>query len=395
MGRLSIYLPPFAGDYSGACSALFEFRCLIVLCDAACCTKNYIDYDEPRWSRTKTTTLCAQLRTIEAVLGDDQRILDQTVEAAAAAHPEFIALLGSPVPAVIGMDLPGMAKEVEERTGIPAFGFETTGFSSYHRGVEEAMLALFRRLGGQAESVGQNTVNLLGMTPLDLGAVGNEKLLRRALEREGYTVLCSYLMDGGLESVRQSAGASVNLVVTASGLPLAREMERVLGIPYVVGMPVGPAGVKQTVIQLKQAAEQGTRPPRKDLTAAGEDDSILIVGDQVIAHSLRLALRDLGCARPITAGSFFAMDPALMAEGDLILREERDLIQAVQSGKYTTLIGDPLLKRIPQGTGMEWIPLAHPAVSGQFGWKQVPRFSEMEMEGILGRVRLYRKEKTI
>ena len=257
------------------------------------------------------------------------------------------------------------------------------------------MLALFRRFGGQAESVGQNTVNLLGMTPLDLGAVGNEKLLRRALEREGYTVLCSYLMDGGLESVRQSAGASVNLVVTASGLPLAREMERVLGIPYVVGMPVGPAGIKQTVIQLKQAAEQGTRPPRKDLTAAGEDDSILIVGDQVIAHSLRLALRDLGCARPITVGSFFAMDPALMAEGDLILREERDLIQAIQSGKYTTLIGDPLLKRIPQGTGMEWIPLAHPAVSGQFGWKQVPKFSEMEMEGILGRVRLYRKEKTI
>ena len=87
MGRLSIYIPPFAGDYSGVCSALYDFNCLIVLCDANCCTKNYIDYDEPRWSRGKTTTLCAQLRTMEVTLGDDSRILRQTAEAAQAlAH---------------------------------------------------------------------------------------------------------------------------------------------------------------------------------------------------------------------------------------------------------------------------------------------------------------------
>lgn len=94
MGKLSIYLPPFAGDYAGACSALFDFSCLIVLCDAACCTKNYIDYDEPRWSRDKTTTLCAQLRTLEVTLGDDRRILRQAAEAAQAQRPDFVARRG-------------------------------------------------------------------------------------------------------------------------------------------------------------------------------------------------------------------------------------------------------------------------------------------------------------
>ena len=113
MGRLSIYIPPFAGDYSGVCSALYDFNCLIVLCDANCCTKNYIDYDEPRWSRGKTTTLCAQLRTMEVTLGDDSRILRQTAEAAQALKPDFIALLGSPVPAVIGMDLAGTCNHIE------------------------------------------------------------------------------------------------------------------------------------------------------------------------------------------------------------------------------------------------------------------------------------------
>ena len=47
MGKLSVYLPPFAGDYSGACAALFDFRCLIVLCDAACCTKTTSSMTNP------------------------------------------------------------------------------------------------------------------------------------------------------------------------------------------------------------------------------------------------------------------------------------------------------------------------------------------------------------
>ena len=115
MGRLSVYLSPFAGDYSGACAALFDFNCLIILCDAACCTKNYVDYDEPRWSRRKTTTLCAQLRTLEVTLGDDERLLRQAAEAALDRRPDFVALLGSPVPAIVGMDMGGMARELEAR----------------------------------------------------------------------------------------------------------------------------------------------------------------------------------------------------------------------------------------------------------------------------------------
>ena len=128
MGRLSIYIPPFAGDYSGVCSALYDFNCLIVLCDANCCTKNYIDYDEPRWSRGKTTTLCAQLRTMEVTLGDDSRILRQTAEAAQALKPDFIALLGSPVPAIVGMDMKGMAREVEALSGVPPWASTPPAF---------------------------------------------------------------------------------------------------------------------------------------------------------------------------------------------------------------------------------------------------------------------------
>ena len=47
MARLSLFLPSFAADYSGVCSCLFDLDALVVVADAACCTRNYIDYDEP------------------------------------------------------------------------------------------------------------------------------------------------------------------------------------------------------------------------------------------------------------------------------------------------------------------------------------------------------------
>lgn len=48
MARLSLFLPPPAGDYSGAAGVLFGLDCLVVLVDAGCCTRNYTEYDEPR-----------------------------------------------------------------------------------------------------------------------------------------------------------------------------------------------------------------------------------------------------------------------------------------------------------------------------------------------------------
>ena len=42
---LRMYLPPFAPDYSGVCSTLFELRGIVVIHDAGGCTGNYTGYD--------------------------------------------------------------------------------------------------------------------------------------------------------------------------------------------------------------------------------------------------------------------------------------------------------------------------------------------------------------
>ena len=173
MARLSLFLPPPAGDYSGAAGVLFGLDCLVVLVDAGCCTRNYTEYDEPRWARRRKTAFSAQLRTLEAVLGDEERIVEQTADGVHELGVSCAALLGTPVPAVTGMNLPGIACDVEERAGVPALGIETCGFETYERGASRAFKALVSRFAHASEASATRDeaaplrVNVLGLTAQD------------------------------------------------------------------------------------------------------------------------------------------------------------------------------------------------------------------------------------
>ena len=67
MRRLYRYLPPFAGDYSGVCSVLYELGGMICIHDAAGCTGNYTGFDEPRSYNSRTLIYCAFLLGIGCV----------------------------------------------------------------------------------------------------------------------------------------------------------------------------------------------------------------------------------------------------------------------------------------------------------------------------------------
>ena len=77
MGQLCIYLPPFASDYSGVCSALYDLGCLTIINDASCCTAHYVYCDEPRWSRQQRPVLCTTLRNVDAILGQDAKLVER------------------------------------------------------------------------------------------------------------------------------------------------------------------------------------------------------------------------------------------------------------------------------------------------------------------------------
>ena len=104
MRGLRKYLTPFAPDQSGAVSVLYELGGIIVICDAGGCTGNVCGFDEPRWFERKSAVFSAGLRDMDAILGRDDRLVAKLVDAADKIDANFAAIVGTPVPAVIGTD---------------------------------------------------------------------------------------------------------------------------------------------------------------------------------------------------------------------------------------------------------------------------------------------------
>lgn len=355
MARLSVYLPPFAGDYSGACAALFGLDCLAVIVDASCCTRNYTEYDEPQWRGRRKSTFSAQLRTIDAVLGDDAQMVAQVERAVRELRPACVALVGTPVPAIVGMDLAGMARTVERACGVSAFGLATTGFETYERGAALAFETLAARFvrgteaGAQpaAAAPGRRRANILGALPQDFADAQNLAAIEEWVRGQGFDLAWSTAGDYTLADVAAAGAADASLVVSTSGLGAARMLEQRFGVPYQVGCPA---------CALEALAAGGA-------LAAPDGDRVLIVHDQVIGNAMRAWLRGQGDGRQVHVASFFSMDPALQQPGDFALGCEADLVRYAEEHPALGVVGDPLLQRVPGIAPDRFAPLVHEAVS--------------------------------
>lgn len=373
MARLSLWLPPFSPDYSGASAVLFDLKTVTAMHDASGCTGNYTGYDDPRWYGSHSGIFCSGLRQIDAVLGDDEKLIKKMEAAARDIQPDLMALVGSPVPMVIGADLEGIAVELEERTGIPSFGFDTTGTAYYDRGAFRAAKALMDRYTAKQaakEAAIERRVNILGALPMDFGKGEEIRDFKRFLAENGYETGLCLAMDYSLSDLKEAASAQVNLAVSRFGFLMAQYMEQRFRIPYLCGFPAGESGEKAWLEALERVRETKhseilNAVEQKDGT---EDMSILIVGEQVMSNSLRYALfRDMGITR-VTVGCLYGPEPALTLPGDLDLSDEKKIRQAMNRPDYQMIIADPFLKvLLPENTEKKFLPFSQYAVSSKLG----------------------------
>ena len=135
----------YSADLFGICSALYELGGLVVMHDASGCNSTYNTHDEPRWWSMDSMVYVSGLVEQDAILGNDERLINDCVEVAMREHPHFIALSRSVLPTYMGTDVRGIAHVIEKRTGIPTFGFATNGMDSYVRGAAAAFRALAER----------------------------------------------------------------------------------------------------------------------------------------------------------------------------------------------------------------------------------------------------------
>ena len=96
-------------------SVLYELGGIIVICDAGGCTGNVCGFDEQDGLSAKSAVFSAGLRDMDAILGRDDRLVAKLVDAAEKVEAGFAAVIGTPVPAVIGTDYQALKRMCEKK----------------------------------------------------------------------------------------------------------------------------------------------------------------------------------------------------------------------------------------------------------------------------------------
>ena len=237
MRGLRKFLTPFAPDQSGAVSVFYEFGGIIVICDAGGCTGNICGFDEPRWFESKSALFSAGLRDMDAILGRDDRLVAKLADAATKLDAKFAAIIGTPVPAVIGTDYHALKRMTEKKVDLPIMTVDTDGMELYDKGEEKAWLELFYVFAGEKEDVIPGRVGILGMTPQDISDLHAADRIRKRFAEEGKTAVC-YGMGDGLGAVKKVSNVERHIVVSPAALEAAKYLERTYGTPYEVGYPL-------------------------------------------------------------------------------------------------------------------------------------------------------------
>ena len=341
MKQTSTIISTYSADVFGVCSALFELGGMVVMHDASGCNSTYTTHDEPRWYDMDSMVYISGLSEMEAVMGDDEKLVSDICDAAEQLKPRFIALAGTPIPAMTGFDFPAVARLIEYRTGIPAFGFSTTGMNSYVQGANMALEAIARRFVRQdAKKTETPSVNILGLTPLDFSVNGSDASIAAFLEESGFEVLSRWAMGSSLEEMARAGQAHVNLVVSSTGLGAAKALQELFGTPYVVGVPMG-AGFSGLLREaLTAAVTTGKNQSPKSCLPGGD---IVLIGEGVTALSLASAL-ELTTGKAVRVICPTECDDCLLRKKDLLLQSEEEIAAAMAGAK--TVIADPLFQPI-------------------------------------------------
>ena len=434
-------IPIYTADVSGVCSALYELGGMTVMHDPSGCNSTYNTHDEIRWYDQDSLIFISGLTEIDAIMGNDRKFIDDIEHAARELHPKFIALAGSPIPFMNGTDFPAIARVIETETGIPTFAVPTNGMHDYVYGAGIALEEIAKRFTketdtenithdqkiadriaeteiaddhnlsdrGSLSEKAQNlnlqekesgvsrSVNLLGVTPLDFGPQENVEVLKENLRNYGWKVLSTWAMGDTLETLQMAGTATVNLVVSAVGLRVAKVLQKKFGTPYVIGTPN--EWLAEDISEaLEKAAEQkaeqlsgvtcrntntlsdmqmipecaGTKNKEQEIRAFNSEivylqnhmqkkAEITLIGEPVTMGSLAAGI-EKAYGRSVRVLCPLKECDALIGEKDAIVLGEEAMEEALKDAKI--IVADPLYKPIcPKES--EFYELPHVAFSGR------------------------------
>jgi len=365
MKQTSRILSTYSADTFGVASSLFELGGMVIIHDASGCNSTYTTHDEPRWYDMDSMLFVSAISEIEAIMGDDNKLISDIEEEATRFHPRFIAIAGTPIPAMTGFDAQSVAMQIENDTGIPSFGFTTTGMKPYISGASTAFTELVKRFAKKDVPKEHHVMNILGLTPLDFSTNGQCESLRRIFTENGWKVNCTLAMNTSWKSIENIGKAEINLVVSSTGRETGVYLREAFGTPFIEGVPYGKALTGKILENMDKISCHES--DHAILFSPGKPSNNYIIGEEIASLSLAEALRletgmDFSVLCPTGEGE-------LLRDSDRFTPYEEDITDALNGAE--TVISDPIYRNVLDDK-VHFIPLGHEAFSGRIFRKDIP-----------------------
>ena len=291
----------------------------------------------------------------DVVMGDVTRLEDAIVELDKSYAPKVIFVVASSVTAVIGTDIKGVCRYMQNEVKAKLVAFEQGGFrGDYSIGLAETYKLLVRNLPKKDVAQETGVYNIIGASAWRYRMASDiwevKSLLDEALGLSCNACLCC---DTSVEELENMGLAQVNIVLGNEGLAAAKYLQEKFGTPYVYAVPYGYNGTLSFLAQVGEAvgresdsmvlqrlrmkekslsglslfAMMGNNKPRK---AVVKGDYDMVQGVSAFLEQGGITVLHKMCAHSLKA----IAEPAAAVEA---YAEESDWLQVIR-GLHDTLI---------------------------------------------------------
>jgi nitrogenase molybdenum-iron protein beta chain len=204
---------------------------------------------------SSVSTPCSNMLEREVVFGGENKLraeIDGTVEIIDA---EAYFILTGCTAGIIGDDVVAVAKEYSDR-GLPVYPVKAPGFlGDTYLGYETAVQTFLDYIVGERTEKQKDLVNLWGIVPYHHPFwAGNFEELGRILRKLGLRVNTFFTENQGIEEVRASSAAALNIIANPWLLKnAAGQYEKRFGVPALRFHSV-PTGVTDTTLFVREVA---------------------------------------------------------------------------------------------------------------------------------------------
>ncbi|MHB1042857.1 MAG: nitrogenase iron-molybdenum cofactor biosynthesis protein NifE [Eubacteriales bacterium] len=195
------------------------------------------------------SSFSTDLKEEDVIFGGEKKLaraIDQLVD---KYNPALIFVYSTCIVGVIGDDLEAVCGAAAKKHRIEIIPVQSSGFTgNKSAGYRAACDALIRLIGPEKRVCEDKRLNYLG----DFNLAGEVWIIKGYLKRIGVEMNVAFTGDSSLATLKNAAGASLNIVQCAGSMfYLANKMEELYGIPY---LNISFLGIQDTAESLRKIA---------------------------------------------------------------------------------------------------------------------------------------------